>query len=48
MHRIITDLGVLDVTDDGQALVETDAGVTAEDIAARTARTDAPLRMDVF
>ncbi len=41
VHRIITDLGVLDVTDDGLALVETAPGVTVEDI---TARTDAPLR----
>ncbi|MGW0560617.1 CoA transferase subunit B [Streptomyces sp. NPDC003016] len=40
VHRIITDLGVLDITDDGLALVETAPGVTAEDI---TARTDAPL-----
>ncbi|MEU9556317.1 CoA transferase subunit B [Streptomyces fumanus] len=36
VHRIITDLGVLDVTEDGLALVETAPGVTAEDIAART------------
>jgi 3-oxoacid CoA-transferase subunit B len=43
VHRIITDLGVLDVTADGLALVETAPGVTAEDI---TARTDAPLRLD--
>ncbi|MET9830358.1 CoA transferase subunit B [Streptomyces sp. NPDC006385] len=41
VHRIITDLGVLDVTEDGLTLVETAPGVTAEDIAART---DAPLR----
>ncbi|MGW0549138.1 CoA transferase subunit B [Streptomyces altiplanensis] len=40
VHRIITDLGVLDVTDDGLALVETAPGVTVEDI---TARTGAPL-----
>ncbi|CAM5680363.1 CoA transferase subunit B [Streptomyces pharetrae] len=43
VHRIITDLGVLDVTDDGLALVETAPGVTVEDIAART---DAPVRVD--
>jgi len=36
VHRIITDLGVLDVTPRGLALVETAPGVTAEDIAART------------
>jgi 3-oxoacid CoA-transferase subunit B len=40
VHRIITDLGVLDVTPEGLALVECAPGVTAEDIAART---DAPL-----
>ncbi|MFJ5304245.1 CoA transferase subunit B [Streptomyces sp. NPDC088350] len=37
VKRIITDLGVLDVTDDGLVLVETAPGVTAEDITARTA-----------
>ncbi|MEU8704875.1 CoA transferase subunit B [Streptomyces sp. NBC_01460] len=42
VHRIITDLGVLDVTDEGLALVETAPGVTIEDI---TARTGAPLRL---
>ena len=36
VHRIITDLGVLDVTTDGLALVETAPGVTVEDITART------------
>jgi 3-oxoacid CoA-transferase subunit B len=36
VHRIITDLGVLDVTGDGLVLVETAPGVTAEDVAART------------
>ncbi|MET9428308.1 CoA transferase subunit B [Streptomyces sp. NPDC003036] len=41
VHRIITDLGVLDVTDDGLVLVETAPGVTARDIADRTA---APVR----
>ncbi|MEV6180932.1 CoA transferase subunit B [Streptomyces sp. NPDC052015] len=43
VHRVITDLGVLDVTDDGLALVETAPGVTVEDI---TARTDAALLLD--
>ncbi|OSZ55814.1 succinyl-CoA--3-ketoacid-CoA transferase [Streptomyces pharetrae CZA14] len=43
VHRIITDLGVLDVTDDGLTLVETAPGVTVEDIVART---DAPVRVD--
>ena len=41
VHRVITDLGVLDVTDEGLLLVETAPGVTAEEIAARTA---APVR----
>lgn len=43
VHRIITDLGVLDVTAEGLALVETAPGVTVEDI---TARTSAPLHLD--
>lgn len=36
VQRIITDLGVLDVTPDGLVLVECAPGVTAEDIAERT------------
>jgi 3-oxoacid CoA-transferase subunit B len=36
VDRIITDLGVLDVTSTGLALVETAPGVTVEDIHART------------
>ncbi|WP_327332568.1 CoA transferase subunit B [Streptomyces anulatus] len=41
--RIITDLGVLDVTDRGLALVETAPGVTVEDIRAHTG---APVYVD--
>ncbi|RST16172.1 CoA transferase subunit B [Streptomyces sp. WAC05374] len=41
VHRIITDLGVLDVTPDGLVLVETAPGVTAGDIRRATA---APVR----
>ncbi|WP_133918168.1 CoA transferase subunit B [Streptomyces sp. NBC_00582] len=43
VHRVITDLGVLDITDAGLALVETAPGVTADHVAARTG---APLRLD--
>ncbi|MFJ7942587.1 CoA transferase subunit B [Streptomyces sp. NPDC096354] len=42
VHRIITDLGVLDVTDDGLVLVESAPGVTAEEIQRLTA---APVRI---
>ncbi|MEU9590942.1 CoA transferase subunit B [Streptomyces sp. NPDC048193] len=43
VHRVITDLGVMDVTEDGLTLVETAPGVTVEEI---TARTGAPLQVD--
>ncbi|MFJ4621183.1 CoA transferase subunit B [Streptomyces sp. NPDC088812] len=41
VHRVITDLGVFDITPDGLAVVETAPGVTADGLAARTG---APLR----
>ncbi|MER6127619.1 CoA transferase subunit B [Streptomyces sp. NPDC001795] len=36
VNRIITDLGVLDVTDDGLVLVECAPGVTAEEVITKT------------
>jgi 3-oxoacid CoA-transferase subunit B len=36
VNRIITELGVLDVTPQGLALVETASGVTAEELRAKT------------
>ncbi|MEV2255441.1 CoA transferase subunit B [Streptomyces sp. NPDC050147] len=43
VHRIITDLGVLDVTDNGLALVETAPGTTIDDVINSTA---APVLLD--
>ncbi|MDF5753093.1 CoA transferase subunit B [Spongiactinospora sp. TRM90649] len=37
VHQVITDLGVLDITDKGLVLVETAPGVSVEDLRARTA-----------
>ncbi|GAA3076862.1 CoA transferase subunit B [Streptosporangium carneum] len=37
VHRVITDLGVLDVTGEGLALVETAPGVSVEELRSRTA-----------
>jgi 3-oxoacid CoA-transferase subunit B len=36
VHRIITDLAVLDVTDNGLRLIECAPGVTAADVRAAT------------
>ncbi|MGW1228127.1 CoA transferase subunit B [Streptomyces sp. NPDC001478] len=41
VHRVITDLAVLDITPDGLLLVETAPGVDAAEVRART---DAPVR----
>ncbi|MEU6851569.1 CoA transferase subunit B [Actinacidiphila alni] len=42
VHRVITDLGVVDVTPDGLVLAETAPGVTPDEIRRAT---DAPLRI---
>ncbi|WP_299532008.1 CoA transferase subunit B [uncultured Streptomyces sp.] len=43
VHRIITDLGVIDITDDGLTLIETAPGVTVEELVCHTG---APLHFD--
>lgn len=44
VHRVITDLAVVDVTSSGFVLVETAPGVTPDQVVAAT---EAPLRVDV-
>ncbi|MFG2095567.1 CoA transferase subunit B [Streptomyces sp. NPDC048612] len=42
VHRVITDLGVLDITPEGLALIETAPGVSPDEVLAKTA---APVRV---
>ncbi|MET7619145.1 CoA transferase subunit B [Streptomyces sp. NPDC005408] len=42
VHRVITDLAVLDITDDGLVLVETAPGVSSEEVRQKSA---APIRV---
>ncbi|WP_432038525.1 3-oxoacid CoA-transferase subunit B [Streptomyces cucumeris] len=44
VHRVITDLGVLDITPDGFALIETAPGVDPGEVLAKTA---APVRVAI-
>ncbi|WP_432590421.1 3-oxoacid CoA-transferase subunit B [Streptomyces sp. HD1123-B1] len=44
VHRVITDLGVLDITPDGFVLIETAPGVGPDEVLAKTA---APVRVAV-
>ncbi|MEU8686622.1 CoA transferase subunit B [Streptomyces sp. NPDC048611] len=44
VHRVITDLGVLDITPEGLALIETAPGVSPDEVLAKTA---APVRVAV-
>lgn len=45
VHRVITDLGVLDVTPEGFTLVETASGVGVDELVARTG---APVHLTAF